>query len=64
MIFILIYIIISLFVMYHLVKYSFYFRSRHFVLTFFALGSVFLLVTNLLLFLSIDWMGIFSNLIA
>lgn len=61
---VLMYIIISLFILYHLKRYSFYFRSQNFILAFFAIGSAFLLVVSLSLFLSIDWPGLFASLMA
>lgn len=60
----LLYVLVSLFIMYHLKRYSFYFRSRYFIFAFFAIGSALLLSANLLLFLSINWAGLFAYLIA
>ncbi len=52
---ILIYALISLFIIYHLLKYSTNHALKTFSVLFFAAVSTGLLLSNVLLFFSIDW---------
>jgi hypothetical protein len=52
---ILIYSLISLFIVYHLVKYSIDQELKTVMLVFFVVISVGLILSNLMLFFSIDW---------
>lgn len=59
---ILTYIIISLFIVYHLVKFSVASEMKILMLILFIMVSSGLLFSNLLLFFSIDWNMITGNL--
>jgi hypothetical protein len=52
---ILIYTLISLFIVYHLVKYSIDSEFKTIMLVFFVVISTGLILSNLMLFFSIDW---------
>jgi hypothetical protein len=57
-----IFTIIALFIAYHLASYTLNSSSKHFILAFFLLISTGLLLSNLLLFFSVDWNRIISQL--
>lgn len=59
---ILIYILISFFIVYHLVKYSTVSEFKIVMLVFFVVMSAGLLISNLALFFSIDWNFLISDL--
>lgn len=61
---ILIYILTSLFIVYHLVKYSVTSEMKIIMLVFFVVVSAGLLLSNLALFFSIDWNALVSSLAA
>lgn len=61
---ILIYVLTSLFIVYHLVKYSVTSEMKIIMLVFFVVVSAGLLISNLALFFSIDWNALVSNLAA
>jgi len=60
---ILIYIIVSFFIVYHLVKYSINSELKIIMLFFFVLVSAGLLISNLALFFSIDWNAIIAEIL-
>jgi hypothetical protein len=60
---ILAYILISFFIVYHLVKYSTVSEFKVVMLVFFVVVSVGLLLSNLTLFFSIDWAKLTSDLL-
>jgi len=51
------YILMAIFIMYHLSKYSFYFSSKKLTYFIFTTGALILLFINLILFISISWTG-------
>jgi hypothetical protein len=57
------YILMVIFIIYHLSKYSFYFSSKNFTLTFFMIASLSLLIINIGLYFSLDLPGIFKHLL-
>ena len=59
---VLIYVIIYFFIVYHLVKYSINASLNKKLLPFFIIISTLLLISNVLLFLSINWQSVFLNL--
>lgn len=59
---IIIYVLISLFIVYHLTKYSTDSEFKIVMLVFFVVVSASLLVSNLALFFSIDWNGLIAKL--
>jgi len=59
---ILIYILISLFIVYHLAKYTTRPELKIVSLAFFIIVSIGLLFSNLILFFSVDWAILISNL--
>lgn len=61
---ILIYLLTSLFIVYHLVKYSVTSEMKIIMLVFFVVVSAGLLISNLALFFSIDWNALVLNLAA
>lgn len=61
---ILMYVLASFFVVYHLVKYSLNSELNTVMLIFFVVVSAGLLFSNLLLFFSIDWNTMLSKLIS
>jgi hypothetical protein len=63
LILILIYLLMSFFIVYHLASYSINPELRIVMLSLFIIVSGGLLFSNLLLFFSIDWNGIISNII-
>jgi len=60
---ILIYLFISFFIVYHLVKYSVDSEFKTVMMVFFVVVSAGLLISNMALFFSIDWNLVFSNLL-
>ena len=58
---VLIYILISLFIVYHLVRFSADSELKYLMLVVFVLVAFGLLVANMMLFFSIDWNTIISN---
>jgi len=61
---ILMYVIASFFVVYHLVKYSINSELKTVMLIFFVVVSTGLLLSNILLFFSIDWNTMISKIIS
>ena len=59
---ILFYLITFSFIVYHLVKYSINASLNRIVLPFFAIVSILFLISNLLLFFSIDWQEFFLSM--
>lgn len=59
---ILFYLITFSFIVYHLVKYSINSQLNRIILPFFTIISILFLISNLLLFFSIDWGTFFLNL--
>jgi hypothetical protein len=57
------YVLVSLFIIYHIFKYSFNSGFKFFSLIIFTLVSASLLITNLMFFSAINWPKIFSGLI-
>jgi len=62
LILLLIYVLLSFFIVYHLAKYSIDPSMRTIMLSFFIIVSVGLLVSNIILFFSINWNALASNL--
>lgn len=60
---VLMYVIIALFVIYHLVKYSLNSELKIIMLVFFIAVSAGLLLSNLVLFFSINWNSLISQII-
>jgi hypothetical protein len=58
---ILIYILISLFIVYHLVRFSLDSEINHIMLVVFILIAAGLLLANAMLFFSLDWNSLISN---
>lgn len=56
------FLMLYFFVSYHLIKYSINSKFNRIIFSFFTAGSIFLLVVNLLLFLSVDWRAVSNNL--
>lgn len=61
-IFLLIYVIISFFIIYHLYKYSTRPGLKTFSVLFYIIISLGLLLSNVFLFFSIDWDKLISNI--
>ena len=61
--FILGYMLVSFFVVYHLISYSINSHFSRILVSFFLLVSIFLLVSNAILFFSVDWKVIITDLI-
>ena len=57
------YVLVSLFIIYHILRYSFNSGFKLFSLIIFTLVSVSLLITNMMFFSAINWPAIFSGLI-
>jgi hypothetical protein len=57
------YVLVSLFIIYHILRYSFNSSFKYFSLLIFALVSASLLITNIMFFSAINWSAIFSSLI-
>jgi hypothetical protein len=57
------YVLVSLFIIYHIFSYSFHSGFKFFSLLIFILVSLSLLITNLMFFLAINWSAIFSGFI-
>lgn len=57
------YVLVSLFIIYHILRYSFYSSFKFFSLLIFTLVSASLLLTNIMFFSAINWLVIFSGLI-
>lgn len=58
---VLIYVLISLFIVYHLVRFSADSELKYLMLVVFVLVATGLLLANAMLFFSIDWNTIISN---
>jgi hypothetical protein len=58
---VLIYVLISLFIIYHLVRFSADSELKYLMLVVFVLVAFGLLVANMMLFFSIDWNTVISN---
>jgi hypothetical protein len=58
---VLIYVLTSLFIVYHLVRFSADSELKYLMLVVFVLVAFGLLIANLMLFFSIDWNTIISN---
>ena len=58
---ILMFTVTYLFIAYHLVRYSLRPSLNHLVLPIFIIGSTLLLISNVMLFFSIDWHALLSN---
>jgi hypothetical protein len=58
------YVLVSLFIIYHIFKYSFNSSFKIFSLVIFTLVSASLLITNLMFFLAINWSAMLSSLLA
>lgn len=58
------YALVSLFIIYHIFKYSFNSGFKIFSLVIFTLVSASLLITNLMFFLAINWSAMLSSLLA
>jgi hypothetical protein len=58
---VLIYVLISLFIVYHLVRFSADSELKYLMLVVFVLVAAGLLLANAMLFFSIDWNTIISN---
>ncbi|MFA4817826.1 MAG: hypothetical protein WC608_03865 [Parcubacteria group bacterium] len=58
---VLIYVLISLFIVYHLVRFSADSELKYLMLVVFVLVATGLLIANAMLFFSIDWNTIISN---
>lgn len=61
---IIVYTLISFFIVYHLVKYSVDSEFKFVMLVFFVIISSGLLLSNIALFFSIDWNSLISKLLA
>ncbi len=63
--FIFCYLLISFFIVYHLIKYAINSHFSHLMVAFFTIVSFFLLAANIFLFSSVDWQivvrKLFSN---
>lgn len=59
---IIMYVLVSFFIVYHLSKYSINSELKLVMLVFFVVVSAGLLFSNLLLFFSIDWNGLIAKL--
>ncbi|PIP26388.1 MAG: hypothetical protein COX31_02420 [Candidatus Moranbacteria bacterium CG23_combo_of_CG06-09_8_20_14_all_40_16] len=57
------YVLVSLFIIYHIFNYSFNSGFKFFSLLIFTLVSASLLITNLMFFWAINWSEIFSKII-
>ncbi len=57
------YVLVSLFIIYHIFRYSFNSGFKFFSLLIFTLVSASLLLTNIMFFSAINWSVIFSSLI-
>ncbi|MCX6761713.1 MAG: hypothetical protein NTY33_02610 [Candidatus Moranbacteria bacterium] len=55
--------LVSFFIVYHLVKYSINPHFSHLLVLVFTIVSAILLLSNLILFFSVDWNMIITNLI-
>ncbi len=64
LIIVLIYILAALFIIYHIVKFSLHKSTAVLTLAIFLPVFGVLLFTNLMLFLAIDWNGIFSFIVS
>lgn len=60
---ILIYVIASFFIIYHLATYSINLELKTIMLVFFIVVSIGLLFSNLILFFSIDWNAILAEML-
>lgn len=58
---VLIYVLISLFIVYHLVRFSADSELKYLMLVVFVLVAAGLLLANAMLFFSIDWNSLISN---
>ena len=56
------YVLLYFFIIYHMVRYSINSSLNQKILPLFVIISALLIISNLLLFLSIDWQSIFLNL--
>ncbi len=59
--FILSYLLISFFIVYHLINYAINSHFSHLMVSIFSVISIILLISNLMLFFSVDWNIIISN---
>jgi len=57
------YVLVSLFIIYHILRYSFNSGLKFFSILIFTLVSASLLITNLMFFWAIDWSAMFSGII-
>ncbi|HAI73947.1 MAG TPA: hypothetical protein DCS28_01515 [Candidatus Moranbacteria bacterium] len=60
--FIFCYFLISFFIAYHLIKYAINSHFSHLMVAFFSIISLFLLISNIFLFFSVDWQTILKNI--
>jgi hypothetical protein len=59
--FILCYILVAFFVIYHLINYAINSRFSQLMVSFFLLVSIFLFLSNVILFFSVDWNETITN---
>ena len=61
--FVLSFLIISFFIIYHLINYSINSHFSRLMVSIFSIVFIFLLICNIILFLSVDWSSMSTNLL-